>query len=121
MPLDTTVLTEEDYHKYASSLQRNGFFGPDSWYMNGARNIEYAKRWPTRGKLEMPVLFLHATYDYVCMTVGTRLADPMRASCSDLTEVTVKSGHWMAQEKPLEVNAHIVRWLARQFPQLWPQ
>jgi hypothetical protein len=36
-----------------------------------------------------------------------------------LTEVTVRSGHWMAQEKPVSVNAAIARWLAQQFPDLW--
>ena len=36
-----------------------------------------------------------------------------------LTEVTVASGHWMAQEKSVEVNAGLARWLAREFPALW--
>ena len=48
----------------------------------------------------MPVLFLHAEYDYVCETMQSRLAEPMRTDCSDLTEVVVQSGHWMAQEQP---------------------
>jgi pimeloyl-ACP methyl ester carboxylesterase len=29
-----------------------------------------------------------------------------------LTEAVIDSGHWMAQEKPREVNAALVRWLA---------
>ena len=32
----------------------------------------------------------------------------------------VQSGHWMAQEKPMEVNAALAKWLGAQFPQLWP-
>jgi len=64
------------------------------------------------GKLSMPVLFLHAEYDYVCETKASRLADPMRQDCSDLTEATVPAGHWMAQEQPVAVNAHLARWLA---------
>jgi pimeloyl-ACP methyl ester carboxylesterase len=44
----------------------------------------------------------------------------MRASCGNLTEVVVPSGHWMAQEKPVEVNAALAKWLAAQFPTLWP-
>jgi soluble epoxide hydrolase/lipid-phosphate phosphatase len=69
----------------------------------------------------LPVLFLHALYDYIVATVDTRLAQPMRENCSDLTEATVASGHWMAQEKPREVNAALARWLAVKFPQLWPK
>ncbi len=68
----------------------------------------------------MPVLFLHAAYDYVCETVDSRLAEPMRAHCANLTEATVQSGHWMAQEKPTQVNAALAKWLANQLPELWP-
>ena len=68
----------------------------------------------------MPVLFLHGEYDYTCETVTSRLAEPMRLDCSRLTEVTVRSGHWMAQEKPVAVNAALVKWLVRELPELWP-
>jgi pimeloyl-ACP methyl ester carboxylesterase len=120
LPRDETVLTEEDEHRYAAALERNGFFGPDSWYVNGEVNLAYAARARGNWRLAMPVLFLHAAYDYVCETIDSRLAEPMRAHCDNLTEATVLSGHWMAQEKPVEVNAALVRWLAVQFPHLWP-
>jgi pimeloyl-ACP methyl ester carboxylesterase len=64
------------------------------------------------------VLFLHAAYDYTCETVTSRLAEPMRQDCGDLTEVVVPSGHWMAQEKPLAVNAALAKWLAGKLPAL---
>lgn len=120
VPRDERVLSEEDMHKYVSALQRNGFFGPDSWYMNAARNMEFAKQAKRGGKIAMPVLFLHAAYDYICATLDSRLADPMRENCSDLMEVTVESGHWMAQEKPVAVNAALARWLATRLPEVWP-
>jgi pimeloyl-ACP methyl ester carboxylesterase len=119
LPMDTDVLTEEDAHKYATALEANGFFGPDSWYMNRRRNLELAAKAVNGGKLSMPVLFLHGEYDYTCETVTSRLAEPMRQDCSRLSEVTVASGHWMAQEKPVAVNAALVRWLAGEFPELW--
>lgn len=119
LPIDTSVLTEEDFHTYAAELERNGFFGPDSWYMNHGRNGEFAKQAVNDGKLEMPVLFLHGAYDYLCETVDSRLAEPMRQDCERLTEAVVKSGHFMAQEKPASVNAAIARWLAIEFPILW--
>jgi pimeloyl-ACP methyl ester carboxylesterase len=83
------------------------------------RNIAFAAKAKNAGRIAMPALFLHAAYDYVCATSDTRLADPMREACSDLTEATVKSGHWMAQEQPIAVNAALARWLAAKFPQLW--
>ena len=119
VPRDASVLTEEDEHQYVTALERNGSFGPDSWYMNAAANISFAERARSNWKLEMPVLFLHAAYDYICETLDSGLAQPMRDHCVYLTESTVQSGHWMAQEKPIQVNAAIAKWLASQFSELW--
>ncbi len=119
LPRDPRVLSEEDENRYVAALERNGFFGPDSWYMNGKANAVFAAQVKANWRLEMPVLFLHAAYDYICATIDTRLAEPMRAHCSALSEVTVLSGHWMAQEKPVEVNAALAKWLAVTFPELW--
>lgn len=119
-PRDASVLSEEDESRYVAALTRNGFFGPDSWYMNGDANSAYAGRAKPNWRLQMPVLFLHGEYDYVCETVESRLAEPMRAHCANLSETIVKSGHWMAQEKPVQVNAALARWLAAQLPDLWP-
>jgi len=44
----------------------------------------------------------------------------MRQACRNLTEKTAASGHWMAQEEPVAVNAALARWLATQLPALWP-
>ena len=87
--------------------------------MNHARNAEYAKRARNGGRLDMPVLFLHGAYDYVCETMQSRLAEPMRENCRDLMEAVVTSGHWMAQEQPIAVNAALARWLALRLPDLW--
>ena len=42
VPRDPAVLSEEDERRYAAALERNGFFGPDSWYMNWSANLAYA-------------------------------------------------------------------------------
>ena len=88
--------------------------------MNADANLAFAQRAKANWRLTMPVLFVHAVYDYICATIGTRLADPMRANCTNLSEAVVNSGHWMAQEKPLDVNAALAKWLARHFADLWP-
>jgi pimeloyl-ACP methyl ester carboxylesterase len=120
IPRDTELLTEADWHAYTAALTRTGFFGPDSWYMNHDANIAYAQHARNGGRLAMPTLFLHGAYDYTCETMSSRLAEPMRADCADLTEVTVPSGHWMPQEKPEHVNAALAKWLGAKFPKLWP-
>ncbi|MCZ6618046.1 MAG: alpha/beta hydrolase [Gammaproteobacteria bacterium] len=119
IPRDDDVVTEADLRIYAEALERNGFFGPDSYYMNHAANIAYAGKSLNEGKLDMPVLFLAASYDYVCETVTSRLAEPMRERCGTLDEVVVDSGHWMAQERPTEVNFALAGWLTSRFPHLF--
>ena len=119
VPRDADVLTEADLRAYTAALTRNGFFGPDSWYMNHEANAAYAGTSVNNGRLDMPVLFLHGEYDYTCQTVTSRLADPMREGCPDLTEVRVPTGHWMAQENPVAVNAALTRWLATKLPAVW--
>ena len=119
LPRDADVVTEEDVEAYTAALTRNGFFGPDSWYMNHKRNGAYAKRAKNGGKLSMPVLFLHGAYDFTCETMHSKLAEPMRRDCADLSEAVVKSGHWMAQERPVDVNVALARWLAAKLPDYW--
>jgi pimeloyl-ACP methyl ester carboxylesterase len=119
-PMDPDVVTEEDLAIYSESLTRNGFFGPDSYYMNHDANAAYAAASVNDGRLEMPVLFLAAQYDYVCETITSQAAEPMRRLCSQLDERVVYSGHWMAQERPVDVNAALVRWLVNRFPNEWP-
>ena len=87
--------------------------------MTWKANLAYAARAKAGARLAMPVLFIHAAYDYVCETMVSHLAEPMRAYCDNLTEATVLSGHLMAQEKPAEVNAALAKWLGSQFPALW--
>ncbi|MSP03029.1 MAG: alpha/beta hydrolase [Acetobacteraceae bacterium] len=120
LPLDVDVLTEADMNVYAAALTRNGFSGPDSWYMNPEVNAVYAEASVNNGRIDMPVLFLHGEYDYTCETITSRLAEPMRAGCPDLTEAVVPTGHWMAQENPVAVNAHLARWIAAKLPEVWP-
>jgi pimeloyl-ACP methyl ester carboxylesterase len=121
VPLDTDVVSEEALSSYVSALERNGFAGPSSWYLNDGANAEYARTAQHGGYLDLPVLFLNARYDYVCENTHSRSAEPMRTYCRQLTEETIRSGHWLAQEKPAEVNAALVQWLATSDRQMWPQ
>lgn len=119
VPMDADLLTEADLAAYAAALERNGFFGPDSWYMNHDRNVAYSAKSINGGRLNLPVLFLHAANDLVCDTMGSRLAEPMREYCADLTEVVIQSGHNMAQECPVGVNAALAKWLASKLANVW--
>jgi hypothetical protein len=82
VPLDTDVLSEETLSSYVSALERNGFYAPACWYLNNGANAAYARTAQYDGYLNLPVLFLHARYDYVFESTHSRLAEPMRTYCS---------------------------------------
>ena len=118
---DSDVISEADLCAYAAALTRNGFFGPSSYYMNHTANAAYAARAVNGGVLEMQTLFIAGEYDFTCECVTSRLAEPMRDYCRNLTTRVVQSGHWMAQEKPAEVNAALLHWLATSLTDFWPK
>ena len=84
------------------------------------RRLAEERRGPQRANSLSPSSSCTGAYDYTCETIDFRLAEPMRRDCADLTEVVVHSGHWMAQERPVDVNAALVKWLATKSPDAWP-
>ena len=119
LPRDGRIITETDLHAYTSAYERTGFFGTASLYMNHAANAAYATEALNDAHLEMPVLFLEPEYDYTCDCVNSPLTEPMRKLCRDLVIKRIESGHWMDQEKPVEVNARLAEWLGAKIPQAW--
>lgn len=119
IPRDDDVVTSEDIRAYAAGLERNGFFGPNSYYMNHIANAAYAATALNDGFLDLPTLFVGARYDYTCECVRSDLAQPMRERCRNFTERWLDCGHWMAQEKPVELNAILAKWLVND-AKVWP-
>lgn len=111
MPLDTSMLSAEQYGTMVATFKQTGFKGVAAWYLNDEANLAYAVKAPNFGIINLPVLFIHAAWDTVCNTVHSHLAEPMRADCSDLTELTIAGGHEIQIECPDEVNAGIAAWL----------
>lgn len=118
-PLDTSILSVEEFHQFASALRKNGFFGPDSYYMNHTANDAYAQAAVNDFRLDMPVLFIHGALDYTPECINSRIADDMRRLCSNLTSVSIQAGHWVAQERPAELASAIAHWLATS-AKIWP-
>jgi len=121
LPVDQDVISEAELDVYCEALERNGFFGPSSWYVNVPANAAYAANSLHEGRLDMPVLFIGAMYDYTCETVTSRAKEPMEKLCGNLTLEVIRSGHWMAQEKPVEVNGVLAGWLATAVSDYWPR
>ena len=121
IPIENTVLDEEIYAELVAAMERTGFWGADSWYMNHKRNRAYSlDKWKNDGYLHMPVLFIGARFDAICATTDSTLAEPMHKYCTNLTECTIDAGHWVAEEKPEETSAAIARWLVESCKTYWP-
>ncbi len=108
---DGQLLSTSDVLAFIAAFQSTGFSGADSWYMNDEANMVFAAEADDFGRLTLPVLFLHATRDTVCDTTASRLAEPMREDCTNLTERTIEAGHALMLESPDAVNNAIADWL----------
>lgn len=111
MVRDETMLSADDHDAFVAAFERTGFHGANAWYLNDAANFAYAAEAAEFGRLRLPALFVHATWDTVCDTVHSTLAEPMREDCADLTEVTIDAGHSLMLEQPDAVNRAIGDWL----------
>lgn len=121
-PFETCLLADDKpaFDRMVAEFERNGFEGPNAYYLNHGVNGEYMKKAPNGGVLEYPVLFVETKYDSVCDTALSRLAEPMRGYCKDLTEVSLECGHWATLEKPRELSAALVKWIATKLPEYYP-
>ena len=110
---DFGMIPKADYKLFVSAFSETGFAGVNAWYLNDAANIEYAAEAHNFSHLDMPVLFFHGDFDVVCETVNSRLADPMRDDCADLSEVRIQGGHFFMLERKEEVNLAMQDWLSK--------
>src|SRR5271169_844622 len=104
MPRDEAMMEQNDFEALVEAFTATGFGGADAWYMNDAANLAYAAEAPNFGRITLPALFIHATNDDVCDTTQSRMAEPMREDCANLTEVPIEGGHEIMLERFAAMN-----------------
>ncbi len=115
---------EETYEAVKEALGKSTYRGATAYYLNHKANAEYNRdeNCPTQGRLDMPVLFIDGLYDGTCTERGGKgMCDLMRKLCGDLREVELETGHWVAMERPREVNGIIAKWLIERVGGWWPE
>jgi pimeloyl-ACP methyl ester carboxylesterase len=106
------ILTPKEMAAFVETFERTGFTGGINWYRNFTRNWERSASIPDR--VEAPALMIMAEKDAV---LPPSAAEGMEAFVPDLEKILIEgSGHWTQQEKPAEVSAALLDWLARRFP-----
>jgi pimeloyl-ACP methyl ester carboxylesterase len=103
-------LTQDELDRYVEEFTRTGFTGGINWYRNFDRNWELTEHL-AGAKVTAPSLFVGGALDPVLMMTPPGVGD------ADLADhrgnvIVDGAGHWVQQEKPDEVNAALLGFLA---------
>jgi len=106
------LLTDEEHSTFTKAFKAGGFTGPINWYRNWSYN------WSSSADVEqtvnVPTLYIGAEDDVI---VSPAQIEAMKANVPDLDIQMIENcGHWTQQERPDDVNALILDWLARRYP-----
>jgi pimeloyl-ACP methyl ester carboxylesterase len=107
-------LTPSDLEYYAGEFARSGFRGPLNRYRTSA--LDFAQQEEiAKLRIEQPTAFIAGSLDPVLSFFpGIDLVAIMRERVKDLRLVRLLdgAGHWIQQERPVEVNAALLEFLA---------
>ena len=113
-PVLPAWLTEEDLDYYVSQFEVSGFRGPLNRYRNQERDWERLTAL-TGARITRPACFIAGSRDGVLRFVpNVDLVEYMKRWVDDLRVCRLidGAGHWIQQERPAEVNAALLEFLA---------
>ncbi|MCP2088219.1 alpha/beta fold hydrolase [Paraburkholderia aspalathi] len=110
-PPDPALWTPIDFDALVDAFDVSGFRSVNAWYLNDTANIAYARTAPKGGQLRQPVLFVNGDWDAICDINRSRLGEPMRSACADLSITNLPAGHWLPLERKAELVQAIRAWL----------
>lgn len=106
---------DESFQHYLATFAGRGFGPALNWYRNFQRNWALSEPLAER-RIEQPALFLIGDHD----PVGTLEAHTLARMAQWVPRVEAHTladcGHWLQGEKPAEVNARLLDFLARHYP-----
>ena len=108
---DPALWPSADFDALVEAFHAHGFRPGNAWYLNDSANVAYARTAPDGGRLSQPVLFINGEWDGICDITRSRLGEPMRRSCQNLSVTNLPSGHWLPLERKTEVVQAIRSWL----------
>ncbi len=103
-------LTQEELDVYVDTFRRTGFTGALNWYRNFDRNWELNPQLDG-AKVEVPSLFIGGGNDPVLLLTPPSVMDGWVTNHRG-SIVLDGAGHWLQQERPAEVNAALLDFLA---------
>jgi pimeloyl-ACP methyl ester carboxylesterase len=109
-------LSEDELDFFTESFQRTGFTGGLNWYRNMDRDRELLG-FLAGAKIRQPSVFLAGVEDPV-VEMYLRDFESLEQTMPGLTAKTLiaGAGHWVQQEKPEELNRHLLQFLSSVWP-----
>ena len=105
-PLGDAVLSDAELDVFVSAFEKSGFTGSINWYRNLDRNWHLLA--DVDPVIRQPALMIYGDRDLV------QRAENLADFVPNVEVVSLDTGHWIQQERPLETTRLIVEWLARQ-------
>jgi pimeloyl-ACP methyl ester carboxylesterase len=109
---DPALWPATDFDSLVQSFRARGFRAANAWYLNDPANVAYAAAAPDGGRLSQPVLYIDGSWDPICDIDRSRVGEPMKQSCRDLSFARLEGGHWLPLECKTETIEAISSWLA---------
>jgi pimeloyl-ACP methyl ester carboxylesterase len=112
-PTPPAWLREEDIAVMIGQYRRTGFRGGLNWYRNIDRNWELTAAW-SNATIRQPALFIAGTRDPVIAGKrGAFAIEDMSRAVPGVKKVLIEgAGHWIQQERPEQVNAAVLEFIA---------
>jgi len=106
------VLRADELDVYAGHFASTGFTPAINWYRNLSRNWRAGR--DVDQTIRVPSLMISGAHDVV---LRPSMAEGMSAYVKDLDRHVIDDcWHWTPEEKPVQLNALAVEWLARRHP-----
>ncbi|HVJ33816.1 MAG TPA: alpha/beta hydrolase [Terriglobia bacterium] len=111
-------LSDTDLDFYVQEYQRTGFRGGLNYYRNIDRSSWDMNAAWAQAKLYQPSLFIAGEYDSVVRDIYPADFERLEETMPGLTRKILlpKTGHWLQQQRPVEVSRLIVEFLQRAAP-----
>jgi pimeloyl-ACP methyl ester carboxylesterase len=109
---DPALWPTSDFDALTNAFQPHGFRPANAWYLNDDANCAYFRAAPDEGRIRQPVLFINGDWDAICDIGRSRLGEPMRNACLNLSVVGFPSGHWLPLEHKRPTVDAIRAWIA---------
>ncbi len=107
-------LPDAELHVYAKAYAATGFQGALQWYRCRTEGVGLAEQQIFAGRtIDVPALFLAGAADWGAFQVPGALDRMRHAACTDLRgcHLIPHAGHWVQQEQPDAVSAHLLAFL----------